>query len=330
MLNKKLFFRILINSAFGLILIGVWSRFIDLKELIVILKGVDFKYGAIFFLLFFLSGLLRGLRLKFLLKSYHLPFKDVAMLSFLSQFLSFMIPVRAGEITKSVYLNSQFDLPLSKTMVWIFLDRFLDFWTVLFLISIFLIIVPNNFSPDLVKSLFLLFATLSIFLILTISSQNLARKILHFISQLLIVGRLKQFFLTFGQTILEGLDVLQRHPAEIIILLLISVAVITLESLIWLVTFLSLGVNLGVGKSILGNSLTALTFLIPSAPGYVGSAEAAGLAVFSGILGLEANLASAATVVFHILTLITLPILGIASLYFLKFDLGLVWKKIKK
>ena len=57
------------------------------------------------------------------------------MLNLLCQFLSFMIPVRAGEITKSAYLTSQFDLPLGKSLIWVFVDRFFDFWVILFLIA---------------------------------------------------------------------------------------------------------------------------------------------------------------------------------------------------
>jgi len=67
-----------------------------------------------------------------------------------------------------------------------------------------------------------------------------------------------------------------------------------------------------------------------SAPGYVGSAEVSGLAVFGGVLGLESNLASAATVLMHIITTVCLLVFGITSLYLLKFDLGQVWRKVRK
>ena len=65
-----------------------------------------------------------------------------------------------------------------------------------------------------------------------------------------------------------------------------------------------------LSQGILGNALNAFTYLIPSAPGFIGSAEAAGLAVFSGVLGLSVDIASAGTVFAHILTLIVLAILG--------------------
>ena len=102
------------------------------------------------------------------------------------------------------------------------------------------------------------------------------------------------------------------------------------DSFIWLALFNSLGVEVALPKVILGTSLAALTFLIPAAPGYVGSAEAAILAVFGGIIGISNNLVSAVAVLFHILTVVLLLIAGISSLYLLKFDLNLVWKKFRR
>ena len=53
------------------------------------------------------------------------------------------------------------------------------------------------------------------------------------------------------------------------------------------------------------------TFLIPAAPGYVGSAEAAGLAVFSFGLGLDEVYVSAGTVISHAINLFL--ILGVSQ-----------------
>jgi uncharacterized membrane protein YbhN (UPF0104 family) len=76
--------------------------------------------------------------------------------------------------------------------------------------------------------------------------------------------------------------------------------------------------------------LNSLTFLIPAAPGYVGSAEAAGLAVFSLGLGFDKTGVAAATLLYHAFVLIFMLIFGLIGLYFLKFDLRLVWQKLRK
>lgn len=329
-LKNKLFLRILLNSLLGLVLVVIWSRFIDLSQVWQILKTVDFRFMVTFFGLIFMAGVLRSLRFKLLLKDYKLPLKELLMLNFLSQFLSFMIPVRLGEITKGVYLNSTFDLPLGKTLVWVFIDRFLDFWVVLFLASTLFLIVPTNLPADIRGLVLLLLVIFTLFSILMVTSQNSFKKIVTFLSNFLIVGNIKRWFVSFTHTIIDGFEILRQSPAHLITLLALTITATLAEGLIWFFIFLSLGVQFGFSKAVMGNVLNALTFLAPAAPGYVGSVEAASLAIFSGVLGLDANLSSAASILFHILTLIALPVFGVTSLYFLKFDLNLVWKKLRR
>lgn len=330
MLSFKAFLRILINSLIGVVLILIWLKFVNLSELIKVLKTTDSKYvfGVLFF--FITSGVLRSIRLKLLLNSIQIPLKNLIFLSFLSQLLSFIIPLRVGEISKSVYLSTHYQLPLAKSVIWILLDRFLDFWGNLMLISVLILIVtiklPNNFQ-------LIVFLSLIIFTVITvlmIKSINFSKKILKLLSSLLIFPKLKKVFLATSLTIVEGFEILDRHPLEFLLLILISLVALFSDALIWFFIFASLNINLGFLKTLLGSLISALTFLIPSAPGYIGSAEASGLVVFGGILGINSNIASAVAVLNHLLTTIALLISGLASLYLLKFDLNLVFKRVFK
>lgn len=325
-----IFIRILINTAIGVALIIVWLQFVDIGEILKILKEVKIQYALLLFLFFFGGTVLRAFRLKLLLNQYKLDLKNLVLLNFLSQFFSYIIPLRVGEVTKSVYLHTQLGLPLGKTILWVFIDRFLDFWVTLLLISLLIIVVttslPFNFGQ-------IVFAILLGFLFITIIiliSHKWAKKILEFFSYLLIFQKLKDIFLKLGNTIIEAFDILRRHPLELGLLLLITVIAIIFDALIWFFLFVSLGSQFDFLKILLGNLLSALTFLIPAAPGYVGSAEASALAVFSGVLGIEPNLTSAAAVLSHILIALAMLIYGIIAIYFLKFDLKLVWEKIFK
>lgn len=326
---KKIAIRIILNSLLGLALIFIWSRFVDLDEILRILKTVELKFTLVFFTLFAFSGIFRAMRLKLLLGKYKLPFKDALMLTYLGQFLSFLIPLRVGEMSKSVYLTSQFNLSLGRTITWVFVDRFLDFLGVLLLIAIFMLFVPINLPAKFQSAVFILLLAFTLFFVFAITSEQKLKKCMSFLSKIFIVSNIKRWFVSLTHNIIEGFEVLRRKPQELFGLLTFTFMAISAESFAWLFIFKSFGVDLGVAKSFLGDALFALTFLIPAAPGYVGSAEGLGLGVFSGILGLEANITSAALVLFHILTLVAVLVLGLSSLYFLKFDLGLVWRKIK-
>lgn len=334
---KKVIFRILLNSLLGAVLIFVWTKFVDLGQIFQILKTIKLEYVFLFFGMFIFSTVLRSLRLRFLLNNEQvlgvakkIPVKDILMLNYLGQFLSFVIPIRAGEMTKGIYLSTQFDLPIGKTLIWVFIDRFLDFWTFLLIASVLLLIVPSNIPSNVGNLLALILLTFTLIAIFSIKNEKFLKGLTNSFSSLLIIPKLKTMFISFTHTIIEGFSILRRHPKDLVLMLGLSVVAAISDGLIWLVMFSSLGIKIEALQTILGNSLIAFTFLVPAAPGYVGSAEAAGLAVFGGVLGVEANLASAATVLFHILTVIILLILGLTSLYFLKFDLNLVWKKLLK
>ncbi|MDO8638164.1 MAG: lysylphosphatidylglycerol synthase transmembrane domain-containing protein [Candidatus Daviesbacteria bacterium] len=329
MLNKNLLIKIGVNSLLGLALIFIWTRFVNLTDVLDILKTADFKIAFIFLITFALAGIFRGARLKILLHKHKIPLKDAVMIHYLSQFVSFMIPIRAGELTKSVYLTSQFNLPLGKTVTWVFIDRALDLLMVLTFIAVLLPFIPTNLPADFIKLILLVLIIFLAMFVLAITNDKLFKKLTIFLSNFLIVGSIKRRFVTLTHTIIEGFDVLKRSPQELVILTVLTFFGSIFDSLSWLIAFMMVGAKLDLPKFVLADSLIAFSFLVPAAPGYIGSAEAAGLAVFSGVLKMNPKLSSAGTLMFHILTMVVLLILGLASLYFLKFDLGLVWKKIR-
>ena len=329
MLNKSLLIKIGINSLLGLVLIFIWSRFVNLADVFKILAKADLKLAFIFFITFSLAGIFRGIRLKILLHRHKIPLKDAVMIHYLSQFVSFMIPIRAGELTKSVYLTSQFNLPLGKTVTWVFIDRALDLLMVLIFIAVLLPFIPTNLPEDFIKLILLVLLIIISMFVLAVTNDKLFKKLTIFLSNFLIISSIKSRFCTLTHTIIEGFDILRRSPKVLIILTVLTFFGSLFDSLSWLIAFMIVGANLNLSKFMLADALIAFSFLVPAAPGYVGSAEAAGLVVFSGVLKMNPNLSSAGTLMFHILTVVTLLILGLASLYFLKFDLGLVWRKIR-
>ncbi len=276
---RKLLLRILANTLLGLVLVFVWTRFVDIEEIADILQRAEIKFALLFFAFFLFSAVMRALRLKLLLGNYKLPFKDVLMLNLLCQFLSFMIPIRAGEITKSAYLTSQFDLPLGKSLIWVFVDRFFDFWVVVALIAIFILFIPTNLPESSIRLIPVIFLGMTLVFIVAVASERFFKSITEKVAPFLIIGRLKEIFIRITHTVIEGVGVLRRPGRETAVLLGLTLLATLGDAGIWLTVFSAVGVDMGVLKVVLGTALTALTFLIPAAPGYVGSAEAAGLAV---------------------------------------------------
>jgi len=241
--------------------------------------------------------------------------------------LNFFIPIRAGEIAKGVYLNTNYQLNMGKAVIWVFLDRFVDFLVVLFLATILLSLTPTSLSINIITIITIILTLALILTWLIIYKSNFTNKLINFLSHLLIEKHIKIYFARFSHFILDSFSILRRHPKDLILMAGVTILAYGADAAIWYFTFKSLGFSQDFFKMYLGQLLSALTYLIPAAPGYVGSAEASGTLILSGVFGIDTNLSSAMIVLFHILSALFVLILGLISVYNLKMNLGVILKK---
>lgn len=323
--------KILFNTILGVVLIFIWSRFVDIPQILANLSKVNPIFLVPVFLFLLLSPVLRALRLQiFLSEITKTKLLDLIFLNGAAQILNFFIPVRAGEILKGVYLNTHYKLPLSKSVVWIFIDRFVDFLAILLLAAILFFIVPTalNITFIIIITVLLIIALLMTYLV--VHKKGFAKSLFRILRHLFIINSIKIYFDRFANFILESFSILNRHPKDLFYMIIITILAYGADAAIWYFTFVSLGVNQNFLKMYLGQLLSALTYLVPAAPGYVGSAEASGLLILSGVFGIAPNLASSMIVLLHILTAIFILIFGLLSIYSLKIDVGSVFKKVLK
>lgn len=324
-------FKIVFNTALGLVLIFVWSRFVDIKQILETIRGVNAIYFIPIFIFMFLSPFIRAVRLKvFLSEIKIIPLSDLVFLNGVAMLLNFVIPIRAGEVAKGVYLNTSYKLSLGKSIIWIFLDRFVDFLTVLLLCSVLLLIVPTSLDINFIIIITIILLISLTLTYLAIFNVNFVKKMVIFLKLMLIEKHIKIYFEGFSHFILDSFSILKRHPKDLASMGILTVLAYTADAAIWYFTFVSLGINQDFIKMYLGQLLSALTYLIPAAPGYVGSAEASGTLILSGVFGIDVNLASAMIVLFHVLSAIFVIIFGLISIFSLKLDLGLIFKKALK
>lgn len=324
-------FKVVFNALLGLILIYIWSRFVDIPQIISNLSKVNLMFvGPIFFFLL-LSPIMRAVRLKIFLSDIaKLKLLDLTFLNIAAQMLNFFIPIRAGEVLKGVYLNTNYQLPLGKSVIWIFIDRFVDFLAVLLMTTVLFFITPTTLNTSFITVIAVVLISTLLLAYLIIFQVNFTKQLFSFLISLLIEKHIKLYFDRFSKFILESFSILNRHPKDLFYMMVITVLAYAADAAIWYFTFIALGVNQGFIKMYLGQLLSALTYLIPAAPGYVGSAEASGLLILSGVFGIAANLASAMIVLWHILVAIYVLIFGLISIYCLKIDLGVVFRKVLK
>jgi len=323
--------KILFNTILGLVLIFIWSRFVDIGQVFSTISRVNLVYLApiLFFMLF--SPVLRAIRLKvFLSEIMKIKILDLIYLNGVAMILNFFIPIRAGEVAKGVYLNTNYGLPLGKSVIWIFIDRFVDFLVVLLFTAILFFIVPTTLSTSFIMIIAVILISAFVLTYLAVFRVDFAKILFNFLRHLFIFNRIKIYFDKFSKFILESFSILNRHPKDLALMILITVLAYAADAAIWYFTFVALGANQDFLKMYLGQLLSALTYLIPAAPGYVGSAEASGLLILSGIFGIQPNLASAMIILFHITSAIFVLLFGLVSIYFLKIDVGTLLRRVLK
>jgi glycosyltransferase 2 family protein len=122
-------------------------RFIGFVVLLIILLSVDFKaiwnsilkvntylYFITFVLLIFIY-ILKSLRWKLLLRiqGIQYSFLNCLIVFFSANFIAFITPGRVGEIAKAFYLKRDTNVPFSKALPTVLLDRFFDIYALLVL-----------------------------------------------------------------------------------------------------------------------------------------------------------------------------------------------------
>lgn len=337
-MNFKIILRILVNTLIGIVLIFIWLKLVNVSQIWQELKKVNPFYLFIPILLFAIASFLRSVRLGILLSKYEgtsssnkIPALNLFFLNTLSQFLSFLIPIRAGEVAKGIYLSTEYRIPFSKALIWVLLDRFLDFWFTLVLALILILFIPTNLPSNFKPALVLMIILFTLATALLLFAPKLTKSLAKFVSKLLIFNALKKFVINLTDNLIENVHLLKKGTQKTLNLSVLTIFGLILDSSGWIVIFSSIpNAQVPLIKSFLGSLLTSLTYLIPAAPGYVGSAEASGLAVFSYGLGLDQTVASVASLLYHTLTLIYILLFGLIGLYVLKFNLKLVIDKFKK
>ncbi|MDD5147522.1 MAG: lysylphosphatidylglycerol synthase transmembrane domain-containing protein [Candidatus Daviesbacteria bacterium] len=324
-------FKIFFNTILGIILIFIWSRFVDIGQVFSVISGVNLAYLAPILFFMLASPVLRAIRLKvFLSETMKLKVSDLIYLNGVAMMLNFFVPVRAGEIVKGIYLNTHYKLPLGKSVIWIFIDRFVDFLAVLLLASVLFFLVPTALNITFIIIITIMLITALFLTYLAVFRIDFTKKLFKILRYILIVNRIKIYFDKFSAFILESFSILDRHPKDLCLMIGITILAYAADAAIWYFTFIALGANQNYLKMYLGQLLSALTYLVPAAPGYVGSAEASGLLILSGVFGILPNLASAMIVLFHILSAIFVLIFGLISVYSLKIEVGAILKKALK
>jgi hypothetical protein len=313
---------LILQSLLGLALLAAWAWAVDLPEVgrtlsqarwILVLLGAAIG----------LSGsLVRSVRWRMVLRPVALvPLLDLWLISMASSLVNFVIPVRSGEIARGLLLKQRHKVSIAASLPTVAVDRSFDLLAVLILVAAGALLgvrLEGKLSALLVAGGIVLLAFV-LFVILAIWARSYLMLVAERLMPKFVGPSLRQRLLGILEGLITGFTTVGRHPKDLVSLLGLSMAAALIDISMFYCLFVSLGAVLPPAVVVTGYSLFVVTFLVPGAPGYVGSFEAFGSLIFSA-LGAGQAVAASVVVLYHALNAVILGLSGGAAMWALGFS----------
>jgi hypothetical protein len=224
-------------------------------------------------------------------------------------------PARIGEIVRAYSLNRSEGVPVGTSLATVFMERLIDGIVMVGFVLVALPSVPN--MNDTVRTIVTLASAVfvigaAVFFGLALAPK-LAEQIAGAIVRKVLPARFQDLVMGFVQKFVDGAQCLRR-PTDLLILFVTTIVIWLMETVKYWLIWHGFSANAGYRDLpfidfMLFNGVANLSTIIPSGPGYIGTYEAAGVAIFSA-LGIDQSLAVAYTLVMHIALWLPVTLLG--------------------
>ncbi len=225
-------------------------------------------------------------------------------------------PARAGEVLRAVILKRKEGVSVSASLATIVVERIFDGVVMLAFVFINLpelakLTADSGFVGNIqqvaVYGTLAFFGALVLFLLAAMFPQVTARLGTWLINRL-IPARFREKLINFMNKFLGGLAAL-RSPLSILMVFLTSLIIWLLETLKYWFVMHAFPFEVSFFALMLMNGIVNLATTIPSAPGYIGTFDAPGIAILSAY-GVDQALAAGYTLVLHVALWLPITLLG--------------------
>lgn len=298
--------KVALGLLIGIGLLFLVARFVNLPATIAILRtNLATPKGILLALLagacFLTAWSIRGIRWKLFLNPVGKvsTFQAIALYQ-VGVFLNFLLPIRGGEVAKCFMLKRNSDIPVSKSLPTVAMDKALDLMPALFIMAI----VPLlGVQMDIKLWLVLWFVSgilisLMVFVLLSAWKRDSAIALLQKLTGLIpksIGSKVEGFATGFVDSLLAGAS----QPRIFIPAMILTLVAVCFDALFAMLAFWTIGYHIPFGVALFGYSVYNMFYILPTPPGQVGSNEAVGLLVFAGLLHIPATQVTAMFVFSH-------------------------------
>jgi uncharacterized protein (TIRG00374 family) len=267
---------------------------------------------------YFVGVLVRSWRWQYLLD----PIKEIPMrVMFPTTIIGYMgnniYPARAGEVLRAIILKRKEGVAISATLATIIVERIFDGVVMLGFVFINLPELAKltgssgflgNIQQAAVIGAAVFLGALTVFLLAAMFPRRTEKIGAWFIFRL-IPQKYQQSILNLMNSFLEGLASL-RSPFNILMIFFTTVIIWLLETVKYWFVMHAFNFSVSFFALMLMNGIVNLATTIPSAPGYIGTFDAPGIAVLTAY-GVDLSTAAGYTLVLHVALWLPITLLGV-------------------
>ncbi|MFQ5923938.1 MAG: lysylphosphatidylglycerol synthase transmembrane domain-containing protein [Anaerolineales bacterium] len=242
-----------------------------------------------------------------------------------------ILPARSGELLRAYVLRRSEEIPISGSLATIVLERAFD-GVVMLSFVVFNLPELARVSTDsgLVGNLYNLailgvtaFLTAVALLVFMAFYPRQTESALQWVNQRLVPRRFRHQVAQLSLRFLEGLGAL-RSPRDLFMVLITSVVIWLLETVKYWYLMQAFPFEVSFFALMLMNGVVNLATTLPSAPGYIGTFDAPGIAVLVAY-GVGHAVATGYTLVLHAALWLPITLLG---LYYMVRE-GISWRSVR-
>lgn len=306
-----------VAMAVGVVLLAAWLSFVDLSEVLARVSRIDLRWLALYGALWLFAAFLRSLRWRVILSRVEtIPPLETFALFMSCLFVNFLVPLRLGEAVASLALKRNRGIPFARSLPTQVMDRFFDLTPIVPALGLVLLMGGEG-SASLIGFLVFVagvFAALSGVVLISMARPDLAAGLIHVACRVL-PSSIRPRIEGFAVRCMQGLGALRLGVRTIAGLVGLTMVALAIDAASMQMIFRGLGYVVAPATMLAGYTLLFLMSALPRPPGLVGSHEVLFVLIFSLLLGIDKNVASAAVVAGHLLLALFLTVVGTLSLF---------------
>jgi uncharacterized protein (TIRG00374 family) len=313
--------KITIGLLIGVGMLYLVSKYVDIGATIHVLqqslttpRGITL--AALSGIAFLTAFSIRGVRWKLFLNPVgHVSTFKAIQLFLIGIFLNFLLPIRGGEVAKSLMLKRIANIPVSQSLPTVAMDKALDLMPAILIMAIvpFLGVTMDIKLWFILGTVSGLLLGLIFFIGLAAWKRKVAIGLLEKITGI-FPGSLGKKIAGFATGFVDSLLLGASRPKIFVPAILLTCVAVVFDGLFAMLAFWTTGYTIPFGTAIFGYTVYNMFYILPTPPGQVGSNEVAGLLVFHGLLGIPANNVTAMFVFSHPWAAILMTVTGMAFL----------------